>query len=65
MNRRHFLGLGAGLARGQPLPECARLATALAASAVGRLETGIPPAETLEALQKQVVVEEERSIERP
>jgi 1-phosphofructokinase family hexose kinase len=51
-------GTVAGLARGLTPDGCARLATALAAGAVQRLETGAPPLDELESMQGQVVVEE-------
>jgi 1-phosphofructokinase len=57
-------GTVAGLAAGKPLGDCARLATALAAAAVTRLEAGAPSVEALEALEKQVVLERLQTRER-
>ncbi len=50
-------GTIAGKVKGLPLADCARLATAFSASAVSRVRIGLPPAEDLEALMKQVVLE--------
>jgi len=49
-------GTVAGLLRGLPLPDVARLATAFAAGALTQVTHGLPPAEVVEDLARQVVV---------
>jgi 1-phosphofructokinase len=49
-------GTIAGLLRGLPLPDIARLATAFAAGALTQVTHGLPPAEVVEDLARQVVV---------
>jgi len=51
-------GTVAGKLRGASLAECARLATAFAAGAVGRVGAGLPSREALDALLKQVTIKD-------